>query len=239
MIDRIERLREEGINRFRSVMRDKHRTDSDLEDLLSNYTSKTKRHVEVYPQSFREDFRNRFDFGRFLVSLIPYTAKNERAIYSEIEGIGAWLALRFINVITEIGSERRKFKKVDYRYIPDVHADGGVYRHFVLSPWKIYGKHRGRSKVFLAGPPSQSGIVGHFSIYNDIMESDAFCYALTKYFFDPNKGELKSSWSTKRDGVVKVVSILRSKKNIRLMDGEELYRALISKLGYVSEKISK
>ena len=234
MISKISRLDEKGIREFRNMIKsskgkEKHPADrNQLEKIIQKYTIETREEIKMNPTQLKQDFRTKLDFGRFLVDLIPYTVKNERAIYLDLVGIGTWLALKFIEVITEPEDYGRKLN-AEPRYIPDLDSPGTIYRHDVLGAWKIYGVHQDQARVFLLQPPSSLGIISELSISHDIMESPAVCDALTRFLLNQETMELKKDRPPTRDIRI-IMRILRAKYNLRLIKGEMLYQAFVRKL---------
>ena len=239
MITEIERLNEGGLNRFKNAIARKMSTNEELEEILQDYSTETKREVEVHPQQYREKFQSRFDFGRFLVDLIPYTSENENAIYTDIRGIGAWLSLKFIDAVTVIekgkDGEDERFKK-EFRYIPNLNAEGTIYRHLVLGTWKLYGMHRESSRVFLASHTSKTRrIITDLSIFSDVMESAAVCKTLNRFFWDFKTKDLKKgsksiSLSTVLRDSIKLMNIVRGKHNLHAIHEDNLYQIFVDKL---------
>ena len=230
VITEIKLLEDNGKKSFRRVMNDP--TDEEFEEILQKNSGETKRKINVEPHPLRKEFQTKFDFGRYLVDLIPYTPENEKAIYCELENIGAWLSLKFIDVITEGKGQQRRFHDAKYRYIPNLDKEGTIYRHHVLGAWKIYGMHGDRSRVFLTGPPTTfTNMIAYPSLFQDVMESSAVCTALGQYFMNPWTDNLKEGWSRKMLKAIKIMNIMRRTQNLRLMDGKRLYQAFVDKLG--------
>ena len=223
---KVKKLKESGIESFEKVMAEKGHKEEELEEILQKYSSPTKTKVRVISQPLREEFYTALDFGRFLVDSIPYTPENEGAIYSELKEIGAWLSLKFITVITNEEERTTEKFRAKNRFIPDLTANGAIYRHHVLGVWKIYGMHREESKIFLSRTPtSYSGTVDYFSLFPDIMESSPVCKVLNKFFWDRNTGEPKKEWTrSKREKVGQLMNRKRATYCLRLINYEKLYQ---------------
>ena len=230
MITEVRRLDDNGIEKFQRIMNDP--TDEELEEILQNDSTDTNERIQINPQRLKERFRSKFDFGEYLVDIIPYTSENERAIYSDLRGIGTWLSLAFIDTITVGQRQAREFYLARNRYIPSLDTTGTIYRHHVLGTWKLYGMHGRQSIVFLTGYPSSfSNLVATLSIFPDVMESTPVCRALSRYFLNPQTNELRQGWSEKLKGATKLMNMARRTQNLRLMDDDKLYRLFVDKLG--------
>ena len=190
MIEEVKSLTDAGIREFRLfILGDSELQPKTILDIYSRTS-----HLNFYIKRQKIPLvRNIMEFARFLNKFIPYTLQNRIAVYSDLQGIGTWLALRLLDMfVTTDENGQYQFLKSSY-YIVDLKSLGGVFTHLVLTPWILYGIHGEDAAVYLHRSSSISGNPFTPNIYWDtfhantsFLESRAVCSLIKKIFLNKN-----------------------------------------------------
>lgn len=189
MMAELRKLNEKGVARFAEWIAGGAEGVAPIALLLDPETS-DKLPVAIHPE--RHDFKDRLEFGAYLVDLLK--GLDARAISRDV---GLWSALALVWFDLLCPPNKDGFRKVDreYRYI----LSGSFrtyYRHLVRSPWQLYRDHGEHARFMLV----RSRDVSHpLSVHGEILEqlsgrqrvmgSKPIIRAANRMYIDPATGK--------------------------------------------------
>lgn len=213
MSTELRKLNDAGISRFSDWLADGANGPAPI-DLLRNPETSDSLPATILPS--RQEFADRFEFGRYLNGLLK---ELDPVAISRDQGIWSALAVVFFDLLCPPGPNGTRKVDKEYRYI----LSGSYqtyYRHLVRSPWQLVRGHGKNARFMLIRPRE----VPHpLSIHGEILEqfggrqrivgSKPVIHAANQMYLDPETGRPRKGVAGSGPGAA-----LRFGKVVRQLD---------------------
>lgn len=158
--------------------------------------------VDPYSILQTREFPSRFELATYLHDLLGHL--EERIDVIQDAGLWSWLTLYYFDQLCPAQANRSRKISELARYVPKVQDFRRYYRHLLAGPYRLYRAHRMNPDIvrgLLANPVNAPGeVFEQLAAVQGIFSAPGAVSAVTKLYFDPATGKLKSGAAGKQPG---------------------------------------
>jgi hypothetical protein len=156
-------------------------------------------------------FKDRYDFGAFLVELLgPY----DPHLISYDKGLWSWLAALFFEQLAPADAEGKRTLRRPYVYV--LSESRLYYRHLVRAPWYLVRTHGERARYLLepirtddpAPLSRQSYLLDQLAARQFVISSPTLIAAARRLYTDPRTGRQRRGAGAKGKGSPRRLAII-------------------------------
>ena len=155
MTDSLRRLNPDGIARFEHYLVQLKAGDNppSVQSVLTD--ASTSSLVEGEIALDRREFRDRFEFGEYLVQTL---GPLDRRAISRDHGLWTWLALYYFDQLCPHPVDPDQVSALEAYILPAKYNFYDYYRHLVRTPWMVVADHGQFAKILLIPASAGKGI---------------------------------------------------------------------------------